>query len=136
MEMVRFYLGISMWSYQLIVLRVKHFKVLANEVKSSSDIATYNQGIMEFAHYNAFRVPDCVRPLQLGCLSFARETIDLRPVKLKKLKIKKRYLNFLVAIDLHGRTGGTEERSWYMAGLVSVPIDRVRYYGRPCLYKR
>ncbi|MFD2725027.1 A/G-specific adenine glycosylase [Hyunsoonleella rubra] len=79
----------------------KEFKALAQELIDPQNPATFNQAIMEFgARQCRPKNPDCMFcPFQETCVAFTKGTIDLLPVKLKKLKVKQRYFNFLVFIS-------------------------------------
>ncbi len=85
---------------------IKEFKALAQELIDINQPGTFNQAIMEFGALhcrpqNPF-CNDC--PLSNSCLALKHNTIKERPVKEKKLKIKKRYFNYLVLIDGNGNT--------------------------------
>lgn len=76
----------------------KEFDILAQKSLVKSKAATYNQAIMEFGALfckpNNPNCPNC--PLMDSCVAFATNRVNNLPVKLKKLKIKERYLNFLL----------------------------------------
>ncbi len=76
----------------------KEFDVLAQKSLIKSRAATYNQAIMEFgALFCKPKNPDCIQcPLVNSCASFANHKVNLLPIKLKKLKVKERYLNFIL----------------------------------------
>ncbi len=82
---------------------VKTFKALAQELIDCKDPAIFNQAIMEFGAIQCTpKNPDCSKcPLQESCLALKNKKIEYLPVKLKTLKIKKRYFNFLVIISNH-----------------------------------
>ena len=49
--------------------------------------------------------PYCIIcPLQSGCVAFLKNQTSGLPVKLKKIKIRHRYFNYLVIIDQHKKT--------------------------------
>ena len=77
---------------------VKEFKELAIQLMDHQEPADYNQAIMEFGALQCKpKSPYCiVCPLQESCVALQKGTIVELPVKLKKLKIKKRYFNYLV----------------------------------------
>lgn len=79
---------------------VRHFKGLAKEVMSIDNIRDYNQGIMEFGALQCVpRNPDCHScPISSACVAFKNKEVDKLPVKLKKLKVRKRYFNYIVPI--------------------------------------
>lgn len=80
----------------------KYFKELATEIMNVENIRDYNQGIMEFGSIQcAPRNPDCTNcPLNDGCIALKERKVDQLPVKLKKIKIKNRYFNYLVPIAI------------------------------------
>lgn len=97
---------------------IKFFKELAHKVKSEDAIATYNQAIMEFGAIQCKpQSPDCqVCPLQNECIAFKKELVATLPVKLKKVKVKHRYFNYVVFIDDSGKTSlqkRTQKGIWY-----------------------
>lgn len=76
----------------------KKFNELAHEVMETKNIGTYNQAIMEFgALYCKPQNPDCDHcPLSSACEAKSSNRVSQLPVKLKKLNIKNRYLNFFL----------------------------------------
>lgn len=79
---------------------VKYFKAMAHEVMDAKNIRDYNQGLMEFGAIQcAPKNPNCSQcPLQSGCVALAAQQVGTLPVKLKTVKIKKRYFNYMVPI--------------------------------------
>jgi len=79
----------------------KQFTDLARSMLSLEDPATYNQAIMEFGALQCKpKSPDCaVCPLQLSCYARKNNLIPVLPVKLKKLKVKTRYINYFLCKD-------------------------------------
>ena len=77
---------------------VKLFAELAASLLDREHPAIHNQAMMEFGALHCVpKSPDCLQcPLQSHCLAFAHGTVDERPQKEKKLKIKTRYFNYLV----------------------------------------
>lgn len=77
---------------------VKVFKQLATEALNKEQPADHNQAIMEFgAMHCKPQNPNCTTcTLQEDCGAWRKGTVPVLPVKLKKVKIKKRYFNFLV----------------------------------------
>ena len=77
---------------------IKQFKALAQELIDKKDPATFNQAIMEFGAMQCRpKTPDCLFcPLQATCIAYNKGNIGNLPVKLKKVKVKQRYFNFLV----------------------------------------
>ena len=85
---------------------IKEFKALATKLIHQKQPALFNQAIMEFgAQQCKPKNPYCiVCPLQSGCLAFQKNKISELPVKLKKLKVRNRYFNYLVIIDAKKNT--------------------------------
>ncbi|MCA0131486.1 A/G-specific adenine glycosylase [Winogradskyella alexanderae] len=85
---------------------IKKFKALATDLINVNDPGNYNQAIMEFgARQCRPKNPDCNScPLTNSCEAHRRNIVSELPVKLKKTKIKTRYINFLVCFDKKGRT--------------------------------
>ncbi len=76
----------------------KEFSALAQSLLPGTDSDSYNQGIMEFgALYCTPKNPDCSHcMLNTKCLAFQHKTVDQRPVKAGKTKIRPRYFYYLV----------------------------------------
>lgn len=91
---------------------VKLFGALAESLLDRSHPGRHNQALMEFGALHCVpKNPDCANcPLQTHCLAFAHGTVEQRPVKEKKTKIRTRYFNYLVIktedhrVYLHKRT--------------------------------
>ena len=76
----------------------KQFQKLAQELLDKKNPAEYNQAIMEIGALQCVpkspKCNDC--PIVNDCIAFNTNTVSLLPVKSKKLKVKSRYLHFLV----------------------------------------
>ena len=85
---------------------VKQFKKLAESLLPKKNIGDYNQALMEFgAKQCKPQSPNCTLcPLDIDCTALATDNIKNLPVKLKKIKVRKRYLNFLVILSVKGKT--------------------------------
>ncbi|MEE9362528.1 MAG: A/G-specific adenine glycosylase [Cellulophaga sp.] len=85
---------------------IKYFKQLAHEVMHMENPRDYNQGIMEFGALQCTpKKPKCTScPLNTGCLALKNNEIEKLPVKLKKLKVRKRYFNYVVVVDALEKT--------------------------------
>ena len=90
----------------------KAFHHLANQVLDKTNPAAYNQAIMDFGAVHCKpKKPLCSTcPFQGHCRAFQEGTVDILPVKLKKVKRKNRYLHFVVLevmeqVVLEKRTG-------------------------------
>ncbi|PHR68959.1 MAG: A/G-specific adenine glycosylase [Lutibacter sp.] len=85
---------------------IKYFKELAQKLIDIANPATHNQAIMEFgARMCKPQNPTCeICPLNSKCLALQKKKIKELPVKEKKLKIKKRYFNYIVPFSTDGKT--------------------------------
>ncbi len=79
----------------------KYFKKLAREVMAIEGVRDYNQGIMEFGAMQCTpQNPNCeICPINKSCKALQEGRVSKLPVKLKKLKIKKKNFNYLVILD-------------------------------------
>ena len=84
----------------------KQFKARATSLLPQKNIGDYNQAIMEFgARQCKPKSPDCLKcPLANDCVAHNTGQIQLFPVKLKKLKVTKKYFNFLVVNSKNHKT--------------------------------
>lgn len=79
----------------------KYFEKLAQEILDLDDPASHNQAIMEFgALYCKPQNPNCINcPLSDSCQALFEKKVNEYPVKLKKLQVKNRYLNYFFISD-------------------------------------
>ncbi len=77
------------------------FQKLANSLILEVDAAMFNQAIMDFGALQCTpKKTNCeVCPLQLSCFAFRNHSVEKLPVKSKKTKITKRYLNYFIVRD-------------------------------------
>lgn len=75
----------------------KDFQVLAESLLSRENPGLHNQAIMEFGALQCVpKNPDCSScPFQESCLARRNNTIDQRPIKQGKTKIRKRYFQYI-----------------------------------------
>jgi A/G-specific adenine glycosylase len=80
---------------------IKTFATLANELLDCKHPGLHNQALMELGALQCVpKNPDCSAcPLLPHCLAFEHKTVEKRPVKIQKTKIKTRYFNYLVISD-------------------------------------
>lgn len=85
---------------------IKYFKNLARKVMNTENVRDYNQGIMEFGALQcAPRNPNCnVCPLNTSCVALQIGSVGELPIKIKKIKVKNRYFNYLVILDAENKT--------------------------------
>ena len=76
----------------------KYFAKIAQEFLPIKDSAIYNQSIMEFGALQCVPVnPKCeICVLTNLCLARLNKTIELRPVKTKKGKVRNRFFHFMI----------------------------------------
>ncbi len=79
----------------------KLFQGIANDLLNKEHPGLHNQAMMEFgAMLCKPKNPDCaICPVREGCYALKHNRINSLPQKLKKLKIKERYLNYLLITD-------------------------------------
>lgn len=104
---------------------IKEFKELAQTLIDASQPGVYNQAIMDFGALHCKpQNPLCNEcPIAESCIALAKNTVKNLPVKEKKIKIKKRYFNYLV-VDTSNNTTVLKERTekgiW--RGLYQFPL--------------
>ncbi len=102
---------------------VKVFASLADELLDRTNPGRHNQAMMEFGALHCVpQHPDCLScPLQPHCLAFAHHSVDDRPVKEKRLKVRTRYFHYLVVSDAHRVCLRHRERGDIWQGLYDFP---------------
>ena len=85
---------------------IKEFKKLAQELIDTKNPANHNQAIMEFgARMCKPQNPDCtICPLNTSCIALQKKKTKELPIKDKKIKIRKRYFNYLAIISSDNKT--------------------------------
>ncbi len=85
---------------------IKDFKLLAQELLPKSNYGLYNQAIMDFGATvctpKRTKCLSCI--LNDSCLALQKKKVDVLPVKIGKIKIKKRYFNYFVFLDKNNNT--------------------------------
>lgn len=81
----------------------KEFQQLAHELLPIADAATFNQAIMEFGALQCVpKSPNCsICIFNDNCIALQKNEVINLPVKLKKTKVKNRYLNYLIIRDVN-----------------------------------
>jgi A/G-specific adenine glycosylase len=84
----------------------KEFFDLASELISKKNPALFNQSIMEFGALQCVpKNPDCsVCVFNTSCIALQKKKINQLPVKLKKTKVTKRFLNYIIIADEDQKT--------------------------------
>lgn len=106
---------------------IKIFRKLANELLNRNEPALHNQAMMEFgALLCKPKNPACgVCPVREGCYAFKHNATTTLPVKLNKLKIRKRFFNYLLIKDadlilMHKRGAGDIWTNMYQLPLIET----------------
>lgn len=76
----------------------KEFQLIANELITDDEPGTHNQALMELGATVCKPLnPKCNEcPVSDMCLASSRNTVGIRPVKDKKVKIRERHFNYLI----------------------------------------
>jgi A/G-specific adenine glycosylase len=79
----------------------KEFAALAFELMPKDNPAQFNQAIMEFGALQCVpKSPNCsICVFNSSCAGLQKKKVDQLPVKSKKLKVRNRYFNYIVAED-------------------------------------
>ena len=101
----------------------KQFQELAQELLIEESASIYNQAIMEFGALQCKpKSPDCsVCPMQDFCVAYNNNTITELPVKSKKIKVKNRFLHFLM-IEENGGVYLGKRKKGIWNGLYEFPF--------------
>ena len=84
----------------------KEFAALAFELMPKDNPATFNQAIMEFGALQCVpKSPNCsICVFNESCAALKKKKVDRLPVKSKKIKVRNRYFNYIVANDENENT--------------------------------
>ena len=101
----------------------KYFQQLAQELIIEKEAATYNQAIMEFGAIKCKpKSPSCSScHLQDFCVAYATNSVGQLPVKSKKLKVKDRFLYYLL-IEQEDNIFFGKRKSGIWTGLYEFPF--------------
>lgn len=109
---------------------VKHLQTLADEILDRKDPGTHNQAMMEFGALQCVPLsPNCEAcTLQAHCLAYKEGKVSHLPVKIKKVKIRKRYFYYLVLEQdghsyIRKRTGDDIWKSLYEYPMLEVEAE-------------
>ena len=96
----------------------KEFAALAYELMPKNNPALFNQAIMEFGALQCVpKNPNCESCIfSSSCVALQKKKVSELPVKSKKLKVKKRFFNYLIYIDEEEKTmicKRTEKGIWH-----------------------
>jgi len=103
---------------------IKEFKQLAQELINTKISGIYNQAIMEFGAIQCKpQNPDCNNcPLNNSCIALSKNAIKTLPVKEKKLKIRKRYFNYLVIQTQNNNTKLVKREKGIWLNMYQFPL--------------
>ena len=103
----------------------KLFQELADSLIDSENPDLFNQAIMEFGATECTpKKPNCSGCIfNDRCVALATSKIDDLPVKLSKIKVRKRYLHYLMLLDQHRNTRFVKRpNDGIWAGLYEFPM--------------
>ena len=104
---------------------IKEFKSLAQSLLDKKSPGVYNQAIMDFGALQCKpKNPNCHQcPINSNCIAFDKKLVKELPVKERKLKVKKKYFNFIVFVTKENTTIFEERKGkgiWQ--GLFQFPL--------------
>jgi len=101
----------------------KQFQQLAQELLIEKEAAIYNQAIMEFGALQCKpKSPDCSScPMQDFCVAYTTNSVAELPVKSKKIKVKERFLHYLL-IEQEDHVFLGKRKSGIWTGLYEFPF--------------
>lgn len=101
----------------------KKFQSLAQQLLITEHPAIYNQAIMEFGALQCVsKSPDCsICPMQDFCEAYNVNRVNILPVKSKTIKVKNRFLHFLMIND-KGSIYLKKRRKGIWTGLYEFPF--------------
>jgi A/G-specific adenine glycosylase len=85
---------------------IKEFQKLADEILPKYQAGAYNQGLMDFGSMVCKpSQPECSTcPIAESCIAVKSDRVSLLPVKKGKIKIRERFLIYLILVDENGNT--------------------------------
>lgn len=104
---------------------IKEFKQLANSLIDVKAPGNYNQAIMDFGAIQCTpKKPKCTTCIYTrDCFAYLNNQIDVLPFKEKKVKVKKRYFNYLVTVTQDNTTIIEERKgNGIWQGLYQFPL--------------
>ena len=104
---------------------IKEFKTLAQSLIDVTQPGNFNQAIMDFGALHCKpQNPLCEScPFANSCVAFEKKLTKVLPIKDKKIKVKKRYFNFLVIQTVDDKTILSERKgNGIWQGLYQFPL--------------
>ena len=101
----------------------KEFQYLSQELLIEKEAAIYNQAIMEFGAIQCKpKSPNCSScPMQDFCVAYTTNSVSELPVKSKKIKVKNRFLHYLM-IEQEDNIFLGKRKSGIWTGLYEFPF--------------
>jgi len=102
----------------------KMFQALADEVLNRAQPALHNQAMMEFgAMLCKPKNPACgICPVRIGCVAFKTNATAYLPVKLKTVKIRRRFFNYVLIIKDGELLMNKRDESDIWANMYDLPL--------------
>jgi A/G-specific adenine glycosylase len=116
-------------------LGIKEFQLLADSLISEKEPGDYNQGLMELGATVCMpkKVDCCNCPLNSLCLAKHKNTINLLPIKEKKIGIKERHLNyFFIEYKSHFLMNKREGKGIWQ-NLYDFPLEELNTAKEDCI---
>lgn len=109
-----------------------HYIKVAEQIMDKEQAALHNQAIMEFgALHCKVQSPDCANCVLNGsCSAYAKDMVTQLPIKIKKVKVKKRYLHFFYlhyngSFVIEKRTAKGIWQDLYQLPMVETKYDNI-----------
>ncbi len=78
----------------------KEFQLLADSLIENAKPALHNQAMMEMGSLICAPKPSCeICPVNLHCIALKNKTVEDRPVKSKKTKVRDRYFHYIIYVS-------------------------------------
>lgn len=102
----------------------KIFLNIAHDLLDKEHPGLHNQAMMEFgAMLCKPKNPDCeICPVRTGCYALNNDAISALPQKIKKTKIRERYLNYLVVTDGNSLLMNKRDEKDIWANMYDLPL--------------
>jgi len=102
----------------------KIFQQAANDLLNKQNSGLHNQAMMELgAVICKPKSPACgICPVRTGCFAFAHNAINTLPVKLNKVKVRERFLNYFLITDGHKVLINKRDQTDIWANMYDLPL--------------
>ena len=102
----------------------KIFQSLADELLNKENAGLHNQAMMEFgAMLCKPKNPACgICPVRESCYAFLNNAINSLPVKINKVKVRERYLNYFLIADEHNILMNRRDDKDIWANMYDLPL--------------